>query len=185
MNYAKTVFAAMAILILLSSCSLNQKSEKEVTSEIYSEVMTYGFSKSGSMNYDYCKEGSLVFSPNTEVASTVTTNTPNWETANNHFPKLERETWDNFLQVNSQQVPFPKDLDLGCKYTLLDVAPNQPMENCVVVDDFSQIGFNSSKNQALVSFGQSCDFYSCSSLYFVELIGEHWVVTNLAVIVCA
>ena len=182
MSFTKIILASTIIAILLSSCSLSQRSEKEVLSAIYSEVMAYGFSYSGSGHFDYCETGALNINPYTDDFRTVVNN---WQTAQDYFPELEQETWENFLQVNAQSGPFLRNLDLGCKYTLVDVPPNQPMENCVVVNHFSQIGFNASKNQALVSYGQSCGFYGCSSLYFAELIDGHWVVVDLDEIVCS
>ena len=187
MSLRKIILISTIINILLASCSLSQKSEDEVVSEIYSEVLAYGFSYGspygdGSGNFDYCETGALSISPRTEDFRTVVTN---WQQAKDYFPELEQETWENFLQVNSQSAPFPSNLHLGCTYELVDVPPNQPMEDCVVVNYFSQIGFNASKNQALVSYGQSCGFYGCSSLYFAELIEGHWVVIDLDEIVCS
>ena len=128
----------------------------------------------------------LTISSFTEDSRTVTTS--DWKTAKHYFPQLEQETWENYLQVNAQQIPFPSDLDLGCKYTLLDLKQNPPepsMENCSVINSFSQIGFNSRKDQALVSFAQSCGWYSCGSFYFAELIDGHWIVKGLDEVVCA
>ena len=185
MKFSKAILIAAAIIFVLSSCSLGKKTEQETQSEIYSRAMAYGFSYSGSENHDYCKGKSLIISSLTEDFRTVTTN---WETAKAYFPQLEQETWESFLQVNAQQIPFPSDLDLGCKYTLVERKPSlpePPTENCPIVHFLSQIGFNSRKDQALVSHVELCGWDSCGSLYLAELTDGHWIVKNLDVIVCA
>ena len=161
------------------------KSEKELQSIIYSEVISYGYSDTEGEDFDYCKEGDLTISSFTEDFRTVTND---WETARDYFPQLEKETWENFLQLNNQQIPLPNDLDLGCKYALVNINPDLPepfTEDCSVVYFFSQIGFNSRKNQALVSHVKSCGWYSCGALYFVEFIDNQWVVKDLDYMVCA
>ena len=180
MNAAKTILYTVGIIVILSSCSFSQKSEQESMSEIYSDVMAYEFSYGSRGNIDYCKDGELTI-------SSLTENHPfddnSWEWASNNFPQLEQKTWGNFLQVNSQSIPFPSDLDLGCKYTLLDVKQNPPdwsRENCVGIDYFSQIGFNSHNNQALVYRSVSCGDFGVGYLYFAELIDGHWIVTDRA-----
>ena len=158
---------------------------KKAQSEIYSQVLSYGLSYTESANLDYCTGKELIISSLTEDFRTVTTN---WETAKAFFPQLEQETWENFLQANAQQIPFPSDLDLGCKYTLLEIKPSLPepaTEDCPLVHFLSQIGFNARKDQALVSHVQSCGWYSCGSLYFVELKDGHWIVKNFDEAVCA
>ncbi len=185
MTITKTIFVSAAIIFLLCSCSFGKKSELETQSEIYSRVMAHGFSYSGSMDVNYCKDGMLTISSSTEDFRTVTAN---WETAKDYFPQLEQETWESFLQVNAQQIAFPTDLDLGCPYILLDIKqnpPNPPIENCSVVNFFSQIGLNSGKDHALVSYVQSCGWYSCGTLYFAELIDRHWDIKDFDEIVCA
>lgn len=185
MKFSKAILVSAVIIFLLSSCSFGKKSEQETQSEIYSKAMSYGFSYIGSEDLDYCKDKGVIISSVTEDFRTVTTN---WKTAKDYFPQLEQDTWENFLQINAQQIPFPSDLDLGCKYTLLDIKPSlpePPTENCSVVHFLSQIGFNSRKDQALVSHVQSCGWYSCGSLYFAELKDGHWIVKNLDEVVCA
>ena len=185
MKFSKAILIAAAIILLLSTCSFGKKSEHETQSEIYSKAMSYGFSYSGTENHDYCKGKGLIISSLTEDFRTVTTD---WKTAKAYFPRLEQETWEDFLRANAQQIPFPSDLNLGCKYMLLEIKPSlpePPTENCPIVHFLSQIGFNSRKDQALVSHVASCGWYSCGSLYFAELTDGHWIVKNLDVVVCA
>src|SRR5215207_9815984 len=115
MKFIKMIYTSLTIVFLLSSCSTIQKSDRESMSEIYSDVMAYEFSL-GSRGYiDYCKSGDLVVSSLTQDYSGST----DWEGASRAFPKLEKETWENFVQVSAERVAFPTDLDLGCTYTLL------------------------------------------------------------------
>ncbi len=169
----------------MPSCSLKTETEKEIQSIIYPEVMLYRYSYPGDGKFDFCKDEGLIINSLTEDFRTVTND---WETAKSYFPQLEKETWENFLQLNIQQTPFPSDLDLGCKYTLVNIKSDLPepfTEDCPVVFFFSQIGFNSRKSQALVSHLKSCGWYSCGALYFVELIDGHWTVKGLDYMVCA
>jgi hypothetical protein len=112
--------------------------------------MAYGFSDNGGENIDYCKDGDLTVSSIRQDFRTVSYD---WQKVNGYFPQLERETWNNFLQVNSRQIPFPSDLDLGCKYTRLYVkqySPDPAKENCLIINWFSQIGFNPRRDQAVL-----------------------------------
>jgi hypothetical protein len=180
MIFSKKIFAAAGIIIFLVSCSLSQKTEREIMSEIYSDSLAYEFSLGSRGNINYCKDGDLVISSLTDDYSF---DEDSWQWASNNFPQLERETWETFLQVSSQQIPFPTDLDLGCQYTLLDVKQNPPdwsWENCVGVEYFSQIGFNSRKNQALVFRASSCGDFAYGNLYFAEVVDGHWKVTDMA-----
>ncbi len=166
MNLSKKLRVTIVIFFLISSCSIRQKSEQDVMSEIYSDIIFT----------DYCKDREV-------VVSSLTDDHPfdesDWQWVSKNFPELKRETWENFVQVNSQQMPFPNNLDLGCKYTLQDVKQN-PSDSSLMTYSFSQIGFDSSKNQALV-FGFSSFAHSGSgSMYFVEIVDGHWKVTNVA-----
>ena len=168
MNFLKINLVTIMLIILLSSCSLNLESEHEIKSEIYSGLIDYG------------KSGNLVISSLTESQPF---DKKDWQWASNIFPQLEKETWENFLQVNSQQVPFPNNLDLDYEYTLLDVEKNPPdwsQENCVEIHYFSQIGFNSSRTQALVS--STSDYYDVTygNLYYLERIDGSWKVADMA-----
>ena len=85
-----------------------------------------------------------------------------------------------------KKIPFPKDLSLGCKYTLLDVEKNPPewsLNNCVGIYYFSQIGFNSNMSQALVYRAWSCDGFAYGNLYYAEIVDNHWKVTDMAEVV--
>jgi hypothetical protein len=179
MTFIKTMYSSLSIIFLLSSCSLTSKSEHESMSEIYSDVMAYEFSL-GSRGYiDYCSNGDLVVSSLTEEYS----GNKDWEGARRAFPKLEKETWENFVQVSTERMPFPTDLDLGCAYTLLDVETNPPgwsRENCIGIEYFSQIGFNSHNNQALVWRSVSCGDFGFGNMYFAELIDGRWIVTEIS-----
>jgi hypothetical protein len=185
MKLTRTIFISIACVFLLPSCSLKTETEKELQSTIYSEVILYSYSYPGDGKFDFCKDEGLIINSLTEDFRTVTND---WETAKSYFPQLEKETWENFLQLNIQQTPFPSDLDLGCKYTLVNIKSDLPepfTEDCPVVFFFSQIGFNSRKSQALVSHLKSCGWYSCGALYFVELIDGQWSVKDLDYMVCA
>ena len=180
MKISKTILVTIWIIFFLSSCSFRQKSEQEVMSEIYSDALAYEFSLGSRGNIDYCNAGELVIS---SLTDDYPFDEDNWQWASNNFPQLERETWESFLQVSSQQISFPIDLDLGCKYTLLDVKQNPPdwsRENCVGIEYFSQIGFDSRKNQALVFRASSCGDFAYGNLYFAEIIDGHWKVTDMA-----
>lgn len=180
MIFRNKFLAVLVFAFAVSSCSSNQKSERENLSEIYSDTMAYEFSYGSRGNIDYCKNGPLTI-------SSLTENYPfeedDWESRKRVFPELEQKTWENFLQVNSQPMLFPSDLDLKCEYALLDVKENLPdwsRENCIDINYFSQIGFNSHKTQALVYRGASCGDFAYGNLYFAELIDDHWVVTDMA-----
>ena len=182
MKFIKMIFVSLSIIFLLSSCSLRRKSESEIMSEIYSDVMAYEFSLGSRGNIDYCQAGDLVISSLT-VTEVFPFDRSDWERSKRVFPRLEQETWENFVQVSSEQVPFPADLDLGCMYTLLDVKQNPPdwsRENCIGIEYFSQIGFNSRKNQALVYREATCGDFGFSNLYFAELVDGRWIVTDMA-----
>jgi hypothetical protein len=183
MQLTKTILITVGLVVMLSSCSVSDKSERESMSEIYSDVMAYEFSLGSRGHIDYCKAGDLVISSLT-VTEVFPFHRSDWARAKRVFPRLERGTWENFVQVSSEQVPFPADLDLGCMYTLLDVKqnpPNRSREDCIGIEYFSQIGFNSRKNQALVyrEATSTCGDFGFSNLYFAELIDGHWIVTEI------
>ncbi len=155
-------------IVLLSSCSINLKSEHEIKSEIYSGLIDYG------------KNRDIVIGSLTEAHPF---DKKDWQWASNNFPQLEKETWEEFLRVNSQQISFPNNLDLDYKYTLLDVEKNPPdwsQENRVEIYYFSQIGFNSNMTQALVS--RASDYYDVTygNLYYLEVDVGYWKVTDMA-----
>ena len=179
MKFIDLISASTGFLLLLCSCSLTQKSDRDSMSEIYSDVMAYEFSYGHRGYLDYCENDNMIVSSLTDDYSVRM----GWETASIDFPKLEKETWDNFVEVNAKQIPFPADLELGCKYTLLDVEIDPPgwsRENCVSVEYFSQIGFNSRKNQAVVWRSASCGDFAFGNTYFAELIDGHWIVTEIS-----
>jgi len=181
MNLAKTTFAVFGIILTLSSCLLHQKSEREIMSETYSSAMNYDLLYGiigGDM--DYCRGGQLTLSSLTVENSF---HQDSWQYAKNNFPQLEQQTWENFLQVNSRQIPFPSDLDFDCEYTLLEVEQNPPdwsRESFACIYYFSQIGFNSRKNQALVYRGVDCNDFAYGSYFFAEIIDGTWTVTDMA-----
>jgi len=170
MNSSKKLLITIGLFFLILSCSIRQKSEQEVMSEIYSDII-----------FTACKDQEVVIS---SLTSSRSFDESDWQWISENFPKLKRETWENFVQVNSQQIPFPNDLELGCKYTLRDVKQNPPdfsREDPVWISSFSQIGFDSSKSQALVS--QFSSFFSFAwpgseGMYFAEIVDGHWKVTN-------
>ena len=152
-------------------------------SEIYSDSMAYEFSLGSRGNIDYCRDGDLTI-------SSLTDNYPfdeeDWQWVSKNLPQLDKETWKDFVRVNSWQVPFPNNLDLGCKYTLLDVEKNPPewaLNNCVGVYSFSQIGFNSNMSQALVYHVWSCGYFAYGNLYYAEIVDNLWKVTNMVEVV--
>ena len=185
MSWTRIILVHILIILLLLSCSFGKKSEHENMSEIYSEVMAYGFSNDGGENIEYCKDGNLTVS---SITQDIGPTSYDWQKVNGYFPQLERETWDNFLEVNSRQIPFPSDLDLGCQYTPISTkhySGDPAKEKCLIINWFSQIGFNSRKDEAVVYYSRSCYFHDCNALYFAELIDNNWVVTDLDEVICS
>jgi hypothetical protein len=175
---SKIFLATIAIFFFLASCSirLSPDSEQAAVSEIYTEIFRNDFSPDGKGIY--CENIDL-------VVNSITDNRRfekyDWQWASKTFPQLKQETMENFVQVNSQPIPFPNDLNFGCKYTLRDLEQNPrdwATESSLMIYSFSRIGFDSSKKQAFVSRFVSFAHSGYGVVYFLEMVDGHWNVTK-------
>ncbi len=182
MNMSKKLLALITIFFILASCSISQNSDSEqvAVSQIYTEIFLNDFSPDGNSNY--CKNIDL-------VVNSTTDNHNRWferydrQLASKPFSQLNQETWENYLQVISQPIPFPNDLNFGCKYTLRDLKQNPrdwSTESSLMIYSFSRIGFDSSKKQAFVSRFASFAHSGNGVIYFLELVDGHWKVIEAA-----
>jgi len=183
MQIRRNILLALAILLTLCSCASGQKTERQTLSEIYSNILGY---HDWGIPIIYC----LHYDLNMHIGSTTYTD-PSWTNskwiwAADELPGLEQETWENFVQVTSEPAAFPSDLKLGCRYTLRaeeNADPYPPGKGHWDID-FSQVGFNKNRDQALAYFMRMWSGTATSigggygTLYLLELKNGIWTVTG-------
>jgi hypothetical protein len=184
MKFEKRLSLTLAFVLFLPSCSVGGANDHESISQIYAKTIVYDFQHEWMGTKTYCSDNEINISDqtHTEVTNGETFKKDDWKWASRNLSQLQENTWDNFLTTNSQSIPFPKDLNLGCPYTLVDTKADQPaesFENCISTYYLSQIGFNNNKNQAIVYLTKTCGDYAHGNLYLLELQDNQWSISHM------
>jgi hypothetical protein len=173
-------FRVWVIILLLSSCrqikesysltdSTTKKNEHEIMSEIYAQVLRYY--RQGDSPKFCVEDPPIRMSALTDSYADLARD--NKEDIFRFFPKLQEETWNDFLSVQSQQVSFPSDLDLGYQYVLVD---NEPKTNCSYL--FSKIAFNQNRDQALLILTVQDESFFVGGMYLLDFVHGQWKITD-------
>jgi hypothetical protein len=175
MKLKEIIFPTLAVMLLLSSCALSRKTERETISEIYSQTLAYEVG-------NYCSNQILAINAKTSDYLALNFENDDWKWASFQLPSSQEITWEDLLQKNAESIAFPRDLELGCEYRMVDgeEQSHSSYPNCTNTYEFSRVGFNESENQALVFLVISCGDFSYGNFYFLEFVDGKWKVTDMA-----
>jgi len=154
--------------------------EYRTTSEIYSRILTYRPPGEAKNFLTDCLSHQRKLLISSERSILFTSQGRNWqEESEFDLQQIQSITWKDLLQTNSTSSNFPSNLSLGCEYTLVNLKNYEfvPNSDCPIVM-LSKVGFNQTRNQALVLLSQSCGQNISLTLYLLDLVNGYWQVTN-------
>jgi hypothetical protein len=175
-NQRRIVFIAIITFLFLLFIIQLTKSNWNDSSEVYSQAMLNHYSIPVESVATRCAvEGEFYIVESNVYPISIQ---EDWKEVHTNLPLLQFSTWQNFIQANSTPSRFSSNLHLGCEYNLI----NQDEINLVnstacPVRNFSSIGFNEKRNQALVLLNQTCG-HTGSGLILLERINGHWKVKD-------
>lgn len=180
MQQLQKIITLSVILSFISACGMKNAERLVAVEEaaIYSALINEQL----EVPFSY-----LIGDPILIVNSTV------YETVNDDYlydnaPTLDRDTVEDFKEVNKQSQILDLSLSLNKPYEYITLPSDengwlefeQKYPNAISITSFSRIGFNKKLDQALVFMSYSCgNECGAGDIYFLVRKGDTWEVENV------